>query len=439
MGFDEYKKFMDMYHYVKDNLYLVESDASIGKTDYNTPLLLGSMASVLNGKILYIGEYGLGKTMIAETLSALTTNLPRPIMEASSIKGNPEVTYETMIGRPDLGDLNQGKETIRWSGFVYADSKIIDEINRIPPNKQNVILTGMQNNSWSFMNEYIRTKPTPWFTTKNYKDAGNTEIIPPIMDRLELCVESKFPGVNKARVIRYKNDRELMDYHDIIQDYNKIINTKGITYKEFKTRTDSLKHTVRQRAKQELGIELLTEQDINNIQQDMQKISFDRKANQFLDVVVAELGSCVHFGQKRVLDICPSDCHYTNYACFKTQNGISIRTNKAIDKYAKAMAWITGKKNVTIDHIQSILPYTLWHKLLFHEKDMRQLEKDPREGPLQLYVTNDTLAEVKKRAIKIQPAQEEFIKDIMNGRIKDALAKAKVQDHPVFRSYEKGT
>src|SRR5690606_27298599 len=122
----------------------------------------------------------------------------------SSIKGHPELSFEQLIGRPDLGLLNTGKEKVLWSDFIQSPSKVIDEINRIPESKQNILLTGMQNNSWSFLNDYFISKESAWFATANYKDSGNFSIIPPLLDRFDLCLESKSPDINIARILRNK-------------------------------------------------------------------------------------------------------------------------------------------------------------------------------------------------------------------------------------------
>ena len=49
---------------------------------------------------------------------------------ASEVGGHPEQTEEKIVGRPDLGKLNQGQEEVVWSSFVQLPVKIVDEINK---------------------------------------------------------------------------------------------------------------------------------------------------------------------------------------------------------------------------------------------------------------------------------------------------------------------
>lgn len=436
MSSKQRRDFLSIYEYIKDNLYYCNDDIVIGNNEYNSSLILGMLTAVTNSSLIYVGEYGLGKTSLAETISSLIFSLPKDVIESSSVKGNPDLGYEQLVGRPDLGELNQGKEKIIWSNFIFSKSKVVDEINRIPEHKQNILLTGMENNSWKYLNSYIVTEESPWFATKNYKDSGNNGIIPPLLDRFALCVESKSPGVNNSRLIRL-NEKESISYPDIALAYEAILQTKDLKYDEFKQGAVLIREEFRKRILKDKKIHLLDDNDLQEIKKQISKISFDNDSNYLMDVVNAELGSCQLYGQKRSHEECPQDCHFTNYACYKTNNNISVRTILAINDFSKALGWLDDKSTVNEGFVENILPYALWHKTDINQGELEKNKYQARMEPLKLEVVKNIVKEISKRAKQIRKHQEEFASFVLNDDLRSAESLAKGQDHPVFNEYLK--
>jgi len=335
-----------------------------------------------------------------------------------------------------MGELNKGIEKIVWSDFVLSKTKIVDEINRIPSHKQNILLTGMQTNTWKYLNNVIMTEPCPWFATKNYKDSGNNGIIPPLLDRFDISVESKNPGLNNTRLIRY-SEKINLNYEDIAAAYSVLIFNKDILYEDYLDGTNLLRNEYVARIKNDLNLDLLSDEERNNIRNQILSKDFDEDSNYFLDVLYSELGSCQLFGQKRTNESCPDDCHYSNYACFNIKNSLSVRTINTIDNYSKALAWAMNDKEVNVNHISSILPYALNHKLIFNENELQSREHKSRKESVQLQTTIDILEEIKKRAGKIKHDQIDIVSLILNKKIIEAEKKSKTMDHPVFKEYMK--
>lgn len=431
------QKFNDIYEYISDNIYYSKPDFAISNKAYNSALLLGLSSSALNGKIIYVGEYGLGKTTLAETISSLMYMLPKKTYSSNSIKGNPEISNEQIIGRPNLGELNKGKEKVIWSEFVLSKPKIVDEINRIPSNKQNLLLAGIQTEMWSYLNSTINIPDCPWFATKNYSDAGNTGIIPPLLDRFELAAESKSPGLNNFRSIRYNKPLEI-SMPDLEEEYYALLNKETFDIKEHYKNIEKIKEKFRNEIENQTGLELLTEKDLVEIKKETEKIGFTQEANFLLDAIIAELASCQLFGQKRTNQTCPQDCHFSNYACNKTENDVSTRTILAIDKYSKMMAWLDGKKEADKKHILTIAPYALWHKTKIREEYIGELDEERREEVIELEAVKKLIEEIEKRQRKIMPKQKELVKNILSGNANKAVDMANHLDHPVFKEYIKG-
>ncbi|MFT4260835.1 MAG: AAA family ATPase [Candidatus Woesearchaeota archaeon] len=424
-------KLLDTYNFIKNNIYFCSSDITIGFDKYNSELIFGLLSSLLNNKILYVGEYGLGKTTLAETISSLTTNLPISIISSSSLKGHPELSYEYIVGRPDLGLLNKGEEKVLWSDFVQVPSKIIDEVNRIPESKQNILLSGMQTNSWNFLNDNYQSKSSAWFATANYKDQGNYSIIPPLLDRFDLCLETKSPNINIARMIRSKKTASLV-YSNYLNQYKKNLNTPNL---------DDTLNDISMSFKKELfdqyGLELLSKEEIKKINQDIKSIAFTKETNLFLDLLISEFTSCSQFGVKRSTDSCPSGCHYNTYSCSKIKSPISIRTQSSIANYSKALAWLRNDNEVKMADVVQVTPYAVWHKNFIKESYSQNKQLDKRDHPTSLEISFNLVNDVVKRFSKLKGHQEEIIDYILKKDYVKAKTKAKSMDHPVFESYVK--
>lgn len=416
---EQREKFHELYEYIKANHHLSASDFAVGKKKYNSSILLGLTSSILNGKTLFVGEYGLGKTTLAETLCSLTLSIPRSKVASSSIKGHPELNYEQMIGRPDLGKLNNGEEEVIWSDFVKSKGKLVDELNRIPEGKQNILLTGMQSNTWSYLNQSITSEDGPWFATKNYKDSGNYRVIPPLMDRFDLAIETKSPGVNVSRLLRDREEPDI-DLYDLEE-----------------SREGSLEEEFRKHMKDQYGLELLTDKDKEIIRKQVKNQKISTEGNYFLDTLTAELSSCQVYGQKRSNDTCPTGCHFSQYACNKVNNTLSVRSTKSIAGYAKALSWIDGADEVTVRHIAKIAPYATWHKTGFEREYISNHVEDNREQPLDIYLMEKTVDNIQNRFTKIKKEQEKIVDYIVNDEISEARKLADKLDHPVFKEYVK--
>ena len=422
-------KLLETYDFIKQKIYLCSEDFSLSKNKFNSALILGLLSASLDGKILYTGEYGLGKTTLAESIASLTSSLPRSIVSTATLKGHPELSYEHIIGRPHLGKLNQGEEKVIWSNFVNFPVKVVDEVNRIPEQKQNLLLTGMQDNVWSYLNETKKSEVSPWFGTKNYEDGGNFDIIPPLKDRFDIAVESKNPGVNITRLLRFKNTSTI-DYPDIKKKYEDLL-------KKDESAIDLIKKNFADAIKKDYDLELLTNKDFFNIKKEISNIPYDLEANYFFDALTAELGSCQVYGQKRTTDTCPDGCHYSKYSCFSVKNTLSIRSINAINNYSKALAWLDGKDEVTPLHVAKITPYVLWHKTAIKDEFFEKSYEQKRQEPTELNFFQKEVENIKRRASKIKKEQDQVIKHILNGDVQQAASKAKSLEHPVFKEYLK--
>jgi hypothetical protein len=149
----------------------------------------------------YAGILAGSRRTSAEFVCSLIYQFPLGIVWGSEVSGHPEQTEEKIVGRPDLGKLNRGEEDVVWTNFSQIPAKIVDEINRLPETKQSMILDGVDRGNWEYLNEMIINDEYCLFATANYQDGGTSTIIPPLMDRFDVMVESRYPGANLSFLI----------------------------------------------------------------------------------------------------------------------------------------------------------------------------------------------------------------------------------------------
>lgn len=434
----EQKKVMNIYNFIKKNLYLCQSDMDVGGVKLNSNLLFGILTMLVNGKELVFGEYGLGKTTSSESLTSLFYGIPREVVLNSVLRGHPEQTEEKMIGRPDLGALNQGKEEVIWSYFSIVKPKIIDEFNRLPASKQNILLEGIDRGNWKYLNSMMMTGDLPLFATCNYRDSGNQALIPPVLDRFDVALEVKHPGINNSRMILLnKVDEKVLNDQVLSKEMLEMIEDKSMSIEEKGKRVDEIRGKYRTKISDRLGLRLLCSRELTTIRSEIESLKISREALMFFDLAIAELTSCQEFGQKRLNEECNEGCHYRHYLCGKIIGCISIRFIKSLIKYAKALAWLLGEREVDNKYLQSIMPYALWHRINYQNDYLESYSNEKRREILEIFMSKEAVKELDARFKELSTSQTSFIDYIKKGGLAKAVKLAEKRDHPVFKEYLK--
>lgn len=427
-----------MYEFIKDNVYLCLPDLEVNGQEFNSTLLFEILSCLNKGKQMLFGEYGFGKTTSAEYVAALMDALPREVVLASEIRGHPEQTEEKMVARPDLGKLNAGVEKVLWSYFVLNPTKIVDEFNRLPASKQNILLDGIDRGNWKYLSDLVQTGDFTLFATCNYEDLGNSALIEPVLDRFDIATESKKPSLTQLSMIKDISDdvKKVLDDREISDKIFEIYDAKDIGYEEKQDKVNEIRESYRKKIEEKTGLELLAQDEIKDIKKEMNEIEFANDADLFYTFVLSELTSCQKKGMKRANESCPGGCHYVDYACAKVKNGLSVRGALAIAKYAKSLAWITGKDKVTVEEVEKVLPYTIWHKMGFDEGFASQFKEDERTEPIKLYAAKKLVESIKHRFTEQMPMIKNYVCLMRDGKYDEAKEYAADKDHPIFKEFE---
>ena len=430
------KQIMEIYQFINKHLYLNRPDIEIKGEQYNSTILFSILTGLKKGKELIIGEPGLGKTTSAEFVCSFIYQFPLGIIWNSEVSGHPEQTEEKIVGRPDLGKLNRGQEDVVWTNFSQIPAKIVDEINRLPETKQSMILDGVDRGNWEYLNEMIINNEYCLFATANYQDGGTNTIISPLVDRFDVMVESRYPGANLSFLIGEVSRKDhILRHPKLEKDLHRILKSK-IAYEKKISKMEAVCNAFGEYVHEVLGVSSLKREDRDRIRSEMESIDFDLDANAFTRMLLAEFSFCERYGQKRSLENCEEGCHYTEYFCHEVKNCASNRLPISIKQYAQAIAWLMEDSVIDIEHVKSVAPYTLAHRIQWKDEIISQKERSKRNDPFPIFLAKEAIKTISQRYRE----QSEHLKDalavgskIFQGEPLEALE----GDHPIYVEIKK--
>jgi MoxR-like ATPase len=387
----------DLYGFISEHLYLNRPDLEIRGKKFNSALLFSLLTGLRKGKELIIGEPGLGKTTSAEFVSSLVYQIPLGVLWGGEVAGHPEQTEEKMIGRPDLGKLNQGEESVVWTHFTQLPAKIVDEINRLPETKQSLILDGVDRGNWEYLNEMILNDEYCLFATANYQDGGTNTLIAPLLDRFDVMVESRHPGPNLSYQIgRASRVTSSLRHPGLEKELHQHLKAK-IPYPDKKGRIEETCDAFGDHLRGSLGLRPLRRDDRERIREEMDRTAPDLDASAFLRMFLSEFSFCDRYGQKRSNEACEEGCHFTGYLCHEVRNCASNRLPASVLQYAQALAWMVEDAEVDLEHIKLVVPYALAHRVQWKEEYLARKESSKRDDPFPLFLAKEAVQIVSQR------------------------------------------
>jgi len=427
---------MELYQFIHDHLYFNRPDLEINGERFNSTILFSLLTGLKKGKELIIGEPGLGKTTSAEFVCSLVYQFPLGVVWGSEVSGHPEQTEEKIVGRPDLGKLNRGEEDVVWTHFSQIPAKIVDEINRLPETKQSMILDGVDRGNWEYLNEMIINEEYCLFATANYQDGGTNTIIAPLVDRFDVMVESRYPGANLSFLIGKSNRKDhILRHPKYEKELHRVLNAKT-PYEKKIPLVEEVCNSFGEYVHETLGVKPLQKQDRQQIRLEMDDTDLDQDASAFTRMLLAELSFCDRYGQKRSLENCEEGCHYTGYLCHEIKNCASNRLPISIKQYAQALAWLLEDSEVDIEHVKSVLPYTLAHRTQWKDEIVSQRERSKRDDPFPIFLAKEAVKTVSQRYRE----QSEHLKDALSvgSKIFQGESLEPLEgDHPLYAEIKK--
>jgi MoxR-like ATPase len=352
----------------------------IHQNAYASPLLFVTLTGLLNhGTMILTGGPGLGKTTSSELAGPMITGTTLEDILSSEIIGHPQLTEEKMIASYDLGKLvHSGEKIVIPSQFLKSPVKIIDEGNRIPPDTVSILMKIADTGKAVYGGKLLDGKKGPLYLTANYADEGNFQLTAPFLDRFDVAVMVTSPAPWDLKTIRQRGDEKL----------NGGIENLARFPKELKLDLDKIRKEINS-LPEETNNEISLIDDFSDFS--YATLRFSEAASQNLSR--ATKGNTWAMNQNN-----SPEGHFRTNPHIYTSNELTIRTMKAMPRYAKAFAWFNGDEKASLEHLKKVMPYLLWHKV-------QPTQAAIADNPV---YSNDRIAFVEELVKKIETEYTEY-------------------------------
>jgi len=434
------KKVKEILKYIQRSWFVHKNNIKIDGEEYNDTILFSLLTALIDGKELIVGNYGLGKTTLAEAILSIVHGVPVEVYQAAKLNGHSEQTEEKIIGRPDLGAFQQGKEKVIWSLFAQAKGKILDEINRLPPGKQTELLDAIDRGIFKYLNEVLFQPEQPFFATANYPDRGNTPLIEPLVDRFDIVTEATLSPYAVAIANGFvEEEKNKISDPVLAEEIIKIFLDTNKPYKQKLQEIYERKSEEFIKKLSEKGITfLLGKDEKEEIKKEIKELKLSEDTELFLNYFRLSLYN-PYTGENRPGELTPEENHYQAYLPGKITNSLSQRFFNSVVKYAKALAWFRGHEKIEVEDVIIVMPYALAHRAKFDEKyleEVRQKRNDINEynkSFLNLYVAKELVKEMYKEFEEDKEEIKEAFLLAREGKKEELEKLAKEKDHPFYK------
>ncbi|MBD3213016.1 MAG: AAA domain-containing protein [Candidatus Lokiarchaeota archaeon] len=326
-------------------------------------------ALVPNSAMLLIGGHGGGKTTLVKLLGRMFTSNSLEKIEESIIRGHPQLTEEKLVGTLKLGKLmKEGAEEVVWKKFVLNFWKIIDEVNRLTPYAQDILLSLLAEGTVKYYDSIMNINKFCLFATINPQDVGTFELSSPFLDRFGISVPISMPASQDLQLILAGKDEKYSGYDELVQ-----------------------------------VPKIMTIDELMEVWYYVNRVQINQEANNYIHAIIREFTLCDRIDKGNTEDLKPSTglcsgCHFntTQNVCNKIDSILSVRVAKDLLRYSKALAWLLDLKEIDVNIVNTIAPYVISHRV---EYSQRELEKAPYWGNRYEF-SNDLLTTIQNRFLK---------------------------------------
>ena len=338
---------------------------------------------VPNSALLLIGGHGGGKSTLVKILGRMFTSESLYEIENTIIRGHPQLTEEKIVGTLKLGKLmKEGVEEVIWKKFITSFWKIIDEVNRLTPYAQDILLSLLAEGTVKYYDSIFNIDKFCLFATINPDDIGTFKLSKPFLDRFGISIPISMPASQDLQLILRGKDEKYSGYEESIQ-----------------------------------VPKILTIDELMEIWYQVNQIKIEEEANNYIHAIVREYTLCDRIDKGNIENLKPSTglcsgCHFnTNQnVCNKIDTILSVRVAKDLLRYSRALAWLLDIRKIDINIINTIAPYIIAHRTDYLR---REIDKAPYWGDKYLF-SKEILSIIQKNFIKRKICYE-IIRDFRNG------------------------
>jgi len=344
-------------------------------------------ALVDRGTMLLYGGHGGGKTTLAKYLGQVFYKLSKDEIEDCILRGHPQLTEEKILGSLDIAQLTRAKELnadkkvdVIWNDFVDSPWKIIDELNRLSPYAQNILLSLLAESSVKYHNESKRLPNFSLYATMNPKDEGNFTMSLPFLDRFALALPITMPDYESLSTIGKKDKSSKQD------DLSSYLN-------DF---------------------------DLKTVQEEVKEIRYSEEAELLINMIISSYRLCDRISKESndtitvEKGLC-NGCHFNApvKVCNKIVHPLSVRVKEDLYRYGKALAWYLGDLEVETRHIKVLAPFMIWHRSSLSKSFKNELKEKRFESEvfslnIELESTNEIINQISEEFEGLMPFLKTF-------------------------------
>jgi MoxR-like ATPase len=315
---------------------------------YSSFVLLPLLNLVVKRRCLLVGGPGRGKTASA-ILMGVIAGYPLKDIKRAIQHGQPQMTISDLLGNPLPSDMLNAKSMdeikISWRKWLSMKVKIIDEYNRIPTRTQSALLTVLGDNYAEILDHIYECPEAAWYLTANDDAGGGTyQVIEALRDRIDIVV--------KALHFNTRFIGDLLNRIELGMKPEENV-PKEIIF------TESEINWINQKIMEvEIPYPLLRRIEFFSSHFELhefagEQLEYKTKDTIKLSGIDYKLLSSSGTGKDKLKDLGE-----------QTLNGLSVRAIMTALVFIKAVAYFRGKKQVSLEDIKNILPFTLHDKLV---------------------------------------------------------------------------
>jgi MoxR-like ATPase len=315
---------------------------------YSSFVLLPLLNLAVRRRCLLVGGPGRGKTASALLMGVLSGYALKEVKRAVQ-HGQPQMTISDLLGSPLPKDLVSADSAddirIAWRKWLGMRVKIIDEYNRIPTRTQSALLTVMADNYAEVFDQIYECPEAAWYLTANDDAGGGTyDVIEALRDRIDVVVKAL-----------HFNARFLGELLERIE--------AGVRPEEVVPPTI-----------------VFTEAELDRMGREVLAIGVPPEIRRRLEFFASQFELCESAGAqfeyrtKDTLKLSGVDWHVAasretgkdrvSDVGSTTKNGLSVRALMTALVFVKAMAYMRGDAQASLEDVRQILPFVLHDKLV---------------------------------------------------------------------------